>query len=50
MVISWNEVKAQPHFQFREVAVQATQDAGKVSADKEDFVSLQFQMAVQGID
>jgi hypothetical protein len=37
------------HLQLREVSIQATQDTGIVATDEEDLVSLQFQMAVQGI-
>ena len=36
------------YFQFRDVSVQSAEDAGVVTADEEDLVALQFQVAVQG--
>jgi len=42
------EGKSAAHFQLREVAVQSIEDARVVAADEEDFVALQFQVAVEG--
>ena len=36
------------HLQFREVAIQPTEDARVVDTDEEDLVALQFQVAVEG--
>ena len=36
------------YFQFRDVSIQSAEDAGVVTADEEDLVSLQFQVAIEG--
>jgi len=40
--------KGPPHIQLGDVAVQPAEDAGVVAADEEDFVALQFRVAIDG--
>jgi hypothetical protein len=45
MVMSWKTVAA--HIQLREVAVQLAEDVGVISADEEDLVAPQLQVAIE---
>ena len=42
-------MKARRTSRFGEVTIQAAEDAGVVATDEEDFVTLQVQVAVEGI-